>query len=85
MGMGGIGLTGTTFRVSGRRLFDSRGEEVVLRGVNEMIVWSGSKDGDPEFAEIAKTGANVAMHRLDRRGQRDRSSIAPSKTRLHRN
>jgi mannan endo-1,4-beta-mannosidase len=59
MGTGGSGSPSTTFRVSGRRLFDRCGEEVVLRGVNEMIVWSSDKDGDPEFAEIAKTGANV--------------------------
>ena len=31
----------------------------MLRGVNEMIVWSGGKDGMPEFGEIAKTGANA--------------------------
>jgi mannan endo-1,4-beta-mannosidase len=58
-GAGGGGPTGATFRVSGRRLYDRCGEEVVLRGVNEMIVWSGGKDGTPEFAEIAKTGANA--------------------------
>jgi mannan endo-1,4-beta-mannosidase len=48
-----------TFYVSGRDLHDRCGEKVVLRGVNEMIVWSSGKDGVPEFAEIAKTGANV--------------------------
>jgi mannan endo-1,4-beta-mannosidase len=32
---------------------------VILRGVNEMIVWSPGQDGVPEFAEIAKTGANA--------------------------
>jgi mannan endo-1,4-beta-mannosidase len=46
-------------RVSGRDLFDRCGEQVVLRGVNEMIVWSQGRDGVPEFAEIAKTGANA--------------------------
>jgi mannan endo-1,4-beta-mannosidase len=30
----------------------------VLRGVNEMIVWTAGKDGSPEFSEIAETGAN---------------------------
>jgi mannan endo-1,4-beta-mannosidase len=59
LGVGGAAPTGTTFRVSGRHLYDRCGEEVVLRGVNEMIVWSDGKDGAPEFAEIAKTGANV--------------------------
>jgi mannan endo-1,4-beta-mannosidase len=50
---------GETFRVSGRHLYDRCGEQVVLRGVNEMVVWSGGKDGVPEYAEIAKTGANA--------------------------
>jgi mannan endo-1,4-beta-mannosidase len=59
VGMGGSGPAGTTMRVSGRKLHDRCGEEVVLRGVSEMIVWSDGKDGAPEFAEIAKTGANV--------------------------
>lgn len=49
----------TPFRVTGAKLFDRCGEEVVLRGVNEMIVWSSGRDGDPEFSEIAKTGANA--------------------------
>ncbi len=57
-------LTGTgrqrdTFYVTGRDLYDRCGEKVVLRGVNEMIVWTTGKDGVPEFAEIAKTGANA--------------------------
>lgn len=56
-GTGG-GSAADTFYVSGRDLYDRCGEKVVLRGVNEMIVWSGGKDGLPEFAEIAKTGAN---------------------------
>jgi mannan endo-1,4-beta-mannosidase len=53
----GTGVPG--FRVVGRHLHDRCGAKVVLRGVNEMIVWSSGKDGDPELAEIAKTGANV--------------------------
>lgn len=48
-----------TFRVEGRFLHDRCGEKVILRGVNEMVVWSGGKDGLPEFVEIAKTGANT--------------------------
>lgn len=47
-----------TFYVQERHLYDRCGEQVVLRGINEMIVWSPGRDGDPEFAEIAKTGAN---------------------------
>lgn len=65
VGTGGSGAgTGSTaqtpgLRTSGRHLYDRCGEKVVLRGVNEMVVWSGGKDGDPEFAEIAQTGANA--------------------------
>lgn len=47
-----------TFYVDGRFLYDRCGEKVLLRGVNEMVVWSGGADGLPEFVEIAKTGAN---------------------------
>jgi mannan endo-1,4-beta-mannosidase len=57
-GTGGA-LGGGTYYVEGRFLHDPCGEKVVLRGVNEMVVWSPGKDGVPEFAEIAKTGANA--------------------------
>lgn len=72
-GSGGAGGSvsvgpGATFRVVGRRLYDRCGEEVVLRGVNEMIVWSSGKDGLPEFAEIAKTGANAVRIVWDEEG-----------------
>jgi len=65
-GNGGAGGSGgespgeyVGYHVNGRFLHDRCGEKVVLRGVNEMIVWSNGKDGEPEFAEIAKTGANA--------------------------
>jgi len=48
-----------TFYVEGRFLYDGCGEQVVLRGVNEMVVWSPGQDGLPEFEEIARTGANA--------------------------
>jgi mannan endo-1,4-beta-mannosidase len=51
--------TNVGFRVRGRQLFDRCDEQVVLRGINEMVVWSAGRDGVPEFAEIAKTGANA--------------------------
>jgi mannan endo-1,4-beta-mannosidase len=54
-----VPATSGTFRVNGRHLFDRCGERVVLRGINEMVVWSAGRDGLPEFSEIAKTGANV--------------------------
>jgi mannan endo-1,4-beta-mannosidase len=40
-------------------LYDRCGTKVVLRGVNEMVIWSADRDGAPEFSEIAKTGANA--------------------------
>ncbi len=64
LGSAGAGVVdgpaaGETFKVDGRFLYDRCGEKVLLRGVNEMIVWTDGRDGVPEFAEIAKTGANV--------------------------
>jgi mannan endo-1,4-beta-mannosidase len=62
-GSGGVGAPSCTGRegywVDGRILRDRCCEKVVLRGVNEMVVWTGSQDGNPQFAEIAKTGANA--------------------------
>ena len=52
------GSTSDTFHVEGRFLYDRCNEKVVLRGVNEMIVWTADKDGAPEFTDIAQTGAN---------------------------
>jgi mannan endo-1,4-beta-mannosidase len=48
-----------TFTVDGRFLRDPCGDAMVLRGVNEMIIWSENRDGIPEYAEIARTGANA--------------------------
>ncbi|HEX2871727.1 MAG TPA: cellulase family glycosylhydrolase [Polyangiaceae bacterium] len=57
-GTGGASLS-DTFQVKGRFLYDRCGEKVLLRGVNEMVVWTANKSGMPAFTEIAKTGANV--------------------------
>jgi mannan endo-1,4-beta-mannosidase len=60
-GSGGTSLGGSasgTFHVDGRFLYDRCNEKVVLRGVNEMVVWTAGKDGAPEFTDIAQTGAN---------------------------
>lgn len=48
-----------TFQVVERFLVDPCGERVVLRGVNEMVVWTADQDGLPEYQEIAQTGANA--------------------------
>lgn len=61
-GGGGGGAGGSTkpqgFHVSGRFLYDRCENKVLLRGVNEMVLW-GNQDGVPVYSEIAKTGANA--------------------------
>jgi mannan endo-1,4-beta-mannosidase len=47
------------FHVKGRHLYDRCGEKVILRGINEMVVYSPGSDGTAAFKEIAKTGANT--------------------------
>lgn len=47
------------FWVDGRFLKDRCGNKVVLRGINEMIVWSPDQSGASVYQEIAKTGANA--------------------------
>jgi len=46
------------FYVDGRTLRDKCGEKVVLRGINEMVIYTPSQDGTPYLAEMAMTGAN---------------------------
>jgi mannan endo-1,4-beta-mannosidase len=60
-GSGGSGGSSgkKTFYLDGRFLKDPCGNKVVLRGVNEMIIWSSDKTGAQVYKEIAKTGANV--------------------------
>ena len=48
-----------TMQVRGRFLYSAAGERVVLRGVNEMFVWSPDRTGAQTLPEIAKTGANA--------------------------
>lgn len=50
---------GDTMYIEGRHLFSAAGEKVVLRGVNEMFVWSDDPDGSRLLPEIAQTGANA--------------------------
>lgn len=48
----------TTMYVKGRDLYSACGEKVVIRGLNEMFIWSGNRNGSVILPEIAKTGAN---------------------------
>lgn len=48
---------GPSFRVVGRQLVDPCGEPVLIRGVNKMNIWT-DLDGEPSFAEIARSEAN---------------------------
>ncbi len=47
-----------TMHIDGRHIYSAAGERVVLRGVNEMFVWSSDPSGEWVMEEIAKTGAN---------------------------
>lgn len=47
-----------TMYVEGRHIYSASGERALLRGVNEMFVWSSDPGGSWVIEEIAKTGAN---------------------------
>lgn len=49
----------STLFVKDRHLYTYDGQKIILRGVNEMFIWSKDITGDSIFPEIAKTGANV--------------------------
>ena len=51
-------IPGDTMYIEGRHLFSAAGEKVVLRGVNEMFVWSDDPTGERLIPQIAQTGAN---------------------------
>ena len=50
---------GDTMYIEGRHLYTAAGEKVILRGVNEMFVWSDDPTGERLIPEIAQTGANA--------------------------
>jgi mannan endo-1,4-beta-mannosidase len=45
--------------IDGRNIYDASGEQLVMRGVNEMFIWSSDLTGDTIIPEIAKTGSNT--------------------------
>lgn len=47
-----------SLHVEGTRLVSRCDETIVLRGANEMVIWSSERDGTPWFGEMAKLGAN---------------------------
>ncbi len=47
------------YSVQGNKLYDPCGEELILRGINEMFVYLPASQRVPLVAEIAKTGANA--------------------------
>ncbi|WP_147405124.1 cellulase family glycosylhydrolase, partial [Aquimarina sp. AD10] len=48
-----------TIRVDQGKIYSSCNEEIVMRGVNEMFVWSQDRTGETILPEIAKTGSNA--------------------------
>lgn len=44
--------------VKGKDIFTPFGDQVILRGINEMFIWSNDITGEKILPEIAKTGAN---------------------------
>jgi mannan endo-1,4-beta-mannosidase len=56
-----------TMYVEAGRLHDACGDDVVLRGVNKMSIWT-DPDGSKSFAQIAKTGANTVRIVWDTNG-----------------
>lgn len=62
---------GDTMYVQGRHIYSANGEKVVLRGINEMFVWSTDKTGQHTLSEIAKTGANCVRLVWDSKGKKE--------------
>ncbi len=46
-------------QVKGKNIYTSFGEQIVLRGVNEMFIWSDDITGEKILPQIALTGANT--------------------------
>ena len=65
------------FRVTGRHLYDSCGERVILRGVANPNIWF-ERDGMPRYEEIEKTGANVVRIDWETKGPAEQLDAAIS-------
>ncbi|WP_075341627.1 glycosyl hydrolase family 8 [Tenacibaculum agarivorans] len=48
-----------TIRVENGKILSSCNEEIVMRGYNEMFIWSQDRTGEVILPEIAKTGSNA--------------------------
>jgi len=48
-----------TIYVDNGKIFTSCNEEIVMRGYNEMFIWSQDRKGEVLLPEMAKTGANA--------------------------
>lgn len=46
-------------RVNGKNIYTVFGEQLVMRGVNEMFIWSDDTTGEITIPQIAKTGSNT--------------------------
>lgn len=59
LGLSVTGWSQRTIHVEGNKIYSACGEEIVMRGVNEMFIWSQDRTGVTTLPEIAKTGANT--------------------------
>ena len=55
----GTSVAQRTIHVEDDQLLSACNEPIVMRGVNEMYIWSQDKQGSATLPEIAKTGANT--------------------------
>ncbi len=70
-------------RVRGRHLHDRYGDQVILVGVNKMVIWT-DRDGIPAFPEIARTGANAVRVVWLTEGSAEELDIALTNAILHK-
>jgi hypothetical protein len=54
-----VGFSQRTIYVKENKIYSACDEPIVMRGVNEMFIWSADKTGITTLPEIAKTGSNT--------------------------